>query len=157
MLKRLSFGLVAALAATTLAAQTSARAAASTADRVTVTGCIERADQVTTSAANTADPDSLQYVLVRPAPGQSSTGVAPAPTGTAGTAGDSRVMYRLSGDQQKLNPHVGHKVEIVGTPSVMAPASAAAGSATASALPTGSAPGLTVESVRMIDATCAAK
>ena len=175
MIRHFSFAIVAAaVAATSLAAQApsgstpssttpsaSASASATTADRVTVTGCIERADQIASSATNpTADPDSLQYVLVRAGEAGNSS-AAPAPTGTTGTAGggaESRVMYRLSGDQQKLNPHVGHKVEIVGTPSTMASSAAAspASGATAS-MPSGPAPGLTVENVRMLDATCSAK
>jgi hypothetical protein len=139
----------------------SSSSASAAADRVTVTGCIERADQVATNPAHPGDPDSLQYVLVRPAAEQTSSNASPAPTGTTGTAGagaESRVMYRLSGDQQKLNPHVGHKVEIVGTPSPMAETGrATAGATGASApMPSGTAPGLTVENVRMVDATCTA-
>lgn len=185
MIRHFSFAIVAAaVAATSLAAQspstssqtpatpnsatstasTASSTASTTANHVTVTGCIERADQMTSSATNpTADPDSLQYVLVRADAAQGNSGATPAPTGTTGTAGaaaQSRVMYRLSGDQQKLNPHVGHKVEIVGTPTTMASngTSAATPSAPgASTMPAGPAPGLTVENVRMLDATCAAK
>jgi hypothetical protein len=133
---------------------TSSSASASTANHVTVTGCIERADEMTSSAKNpTADPDSLQYVLVRPEPEHANGSPSSAPVGTTGTADNSRVMYRLSGDQQKLNPHVGHKVEITGTPSTMTASTAAAASAP---MPAGPAPGLMVENVRMLDATCTA-
>ena len=180
MLRHFSFAiLAAAVAATGLAAQAgssaspgsatqasqpssttspspSTSASASTTNHVTVTGCIERADQATSSAQNPpSDPDSLQYVLVRPQPEGTSAGAntAPAPVGTTGTEANSRVMYRLSGDQQKLNPHVGHKVEITGTPSTMGSSAASGASAP---MPAGAAPGLTVENVRMIDATCTA-
>jgi hypothetical protein len=172
MVRQFSFALLAAaFAATSLAAQagtstpaatpnTAASAAGSasapTANHVTVRGCIERADQVASATAPSGDPDSLQYVLVRPNPEQSSSAKS-TPTGTTGA---SRVLYRLSGDEQKLNPHVGHTVEIVGAPSVMG-ANSTATTPTASgaqaAMPTGPAPGLTVESVRMLDASCMSK
>jgi hypothetical protein len=177
MFRNFSFAIIAAaVAATSLAAQAPAPSAApsttpsnssasasngsarAAADRVTVTGCIERADQManTTAASSPGDPDSLQYVLVRPIAEQSSSAATPAPTGTTG---ESRVMYRLSGDQQKLNPHVGHKVEIVGMPTPMSAGNGATNAAAGASapMPAGPAPGLTVENVRMLDATCATK
>ena len=184
MFRNFSFAIIAAaVAATSLAAQGStsspssssqattpsatSSATASTgstasasgaADHITVTGCIERADQMANAATPTpaGDPDSLQYVLVRPIAEQSSSGATPAPTGTTG---ESRVMYRLSGDQQKLNPHVGHKVEIVGTATPMSAGNGASNAATGASapMPAGPAPGLSVENVRMLDATCATK
>ena len=160
MRRSLPFAILAsAFAAVSLAAQTpntsSANAAAGgTAHQVTVTGCIERADSVPSSPTAPGDPDSLQYVLVRPNPEQSNS---EAPTAATGTTGQSRVMYRLSGDQQKLNPHVGHKVEITGSPSAITPPAAAASGATAIMPASGNAPGLVVQSVRMIDASCSTK
>ena len=160
MRRSLPFAIIAsAFAAISLAAQapnsTSANAAAGgTAKQITVTGCIQRADAVAATPTAPADPDSLQYVLVRPNPEQSNSGAAPAATGTTG---ESRVMYRLSGDQQKLNPHVGHKVEITGTPSAITPPRAAASSATATMPADGGAPGLVVQNVRMIDASCSTR
>jgi hypothetical protein len=159
MRRSLPFAILAsAIAAVSLAAQTpnssSANAAAGgTPNHVTVTGCIERADTVAASPRAPADPDSLEYVLVRPSAEQSNSGASPVATGTSG---ESSVMYRLSGDQQKLNPHVGHKVEITGSPSAIEP-SAAAASGAISTMPSGAAPGLMVENVRMIDASCSSK
>jgi hypothetical protein len=157
MFRTLPYALLAtAFAAATLAAQ-APNSNSGTSNRVTATGCIERADQMTTASSSLGGAvDSLEFVLIRPAaePGSSAANAAPSPTGTTG---DSRVMYRLTGDQQKLNPHVGHKVEIVGTAALTSPAGSGASPAPgASALPPGSAPGLSVESVRMIDATCSA-
>lgn len=159
MRRSLPFAILAsAVLAVSLAAQTprtssSPNAAASgTPNHVTVTGCIQRADSVPASPNAPADPDSLQYVLVRPNPEQSRSGAAASTTGTTGT---SNVLYRLSGDQQKLNPHVGHKVEITGSPSAITPPAAAASGA--APMPGGNAPGLLVENVRMIDASCSSK
>jgi hypothetical protein len=52
--------------------------------------------------------------------------------------------YRLSAEDSKLSPHVGHKVEISGT--VEQPSASASGAA--------AAPTLKVDNVRMIAATC---
>ena len=82
MRRSLPFAVLAsAFLAVSLAAQapstSSADAAASgTPNHVTVTGCIQRADSVPASPNAPADPDSLQYVLVRPNPEQSSSGAA---------------------------------------------------------------------------------
>jgi hypothetical protein len=120
--------------------------AKSGAERVTATGCVERADQVAGDAAATT-VDSLSYVLIKSHPEK--------PTGTSGTisrqsAVDSQQsdrMYRLDGKQDELNPHVGHKVEISGTVAEAPTAPAGATSST-------HAPRLKVESVKMLDATC---
>jgi hypothetical protein len=112
-------------------------------NRVTVTGCVERADQLAGSAATTT-VDSLSFVLIKAA--------ADKPTGTSGTTpaeatAASDRMYRLDGKQDELNPHVGHKVEVSGTIAENPTAPAGATSST-------NAPRLRVESVKMIDATC---
>lgn len=103
--------------------------AAATASSTTVIGCIERADQVMTRG-NTADVDSLDFMLIKVQPG----GDADKPTGTSGAtavpgkppATGVGTMYRLRGQTNEINPHVGHQVEISGT--VTAPPSNAAGS-----------------------------
>jgi hypothetical protein len=112
-------------------------------NRVTVTGCVERADQMAGSAATTT-VDSLAFVLIKAS--------ADKPTGTSGTApadatAASDRMYRLDGKQDELNPHVGHKVEVSGTVAEAPTAPAGATSST-------NAPRLRVESIKMIDATC---
>src|SRR5215204_3731132 len=114
---------IAAHAQTTAAPQTqSARADAQT---ITVTGCVERADQVATSGAAATTVDSLSFVLTHATKG----GTADAPSATVGTSGSAKPapgsMYRLDGDVPTLNPHVGHKVEVSGTlaaPGAAAPA-----------------------------------
>lgn len=113
-------------------------------DRVTLSGCIERADQLAGNAATTT-VDSLTFVLVQPK--------AEAPTGTSGTATPDRAsaaatrMYRLDGRVEELNPHVGQKVEVSGTVAETPTAPAGAGSST-------NAPRLKVESVKMLAPTC---
>jgi hypothetical protein len=111
--------------------------------RITVTGCVERADQMAGNTATTT-VDSLSFVLIKPQ--------ADKPTGTSGTvASDTAAqpdrMYRLDGKLEELNPHVGHKVEIAGMVAEAPTAPAGATSAT-------NAPRLKVESIRMLDPTC---
>ena len=110
--------------------------------RVTVTGCVERADQMAGNTATTT-VDSLSYVLIKAQPEK--------PTGTAGVAADRNAapdrLYRLDGKQEELNPHVGHKVEVTGTVAEVATAPAGATSST-------NAPRLKVEAVKMLEPTC---
>ena len=126
-----------------LVAQTSAPGQKNTDSRVTVTGCIERADQMAGNTATTT-VDSLSFVLIKSQPAK--------PTGTTGaTAGDQSPtpdrMYRLDGKLEDLNPHVGHKVEISGTVAEVPTAPAGASSST-------NAPRLKVEAVKMLEPTC---
>jgi hypothetical protein len=135
--------------------------------KVTLTGCVERADQVASSGASATTVDSLSFVLMHAskdgaaesrseAVGTSGTASTPASgaastpaTGAASAAkGD---MYRLDADVAKLNPHVGHKVEVTGVLD-----SAAAGAAAATDPPSReNAPRMKVESVKMLAETCA--
>src|SRR5437763_13900458 len=74
-------------------------------EKITITGCVERADQVAAPGTLGTTTDSLHFVLIN----------IPAPAvGTSGSKPSARSMhkgYRLDGDAEKLNPHVGHKVE----------------------------------------------
>ena len=110
--------------------------------RVTVTGCIERADQMAGNSATTT-VDSLSYVLIRP---QADKPIATSGTATEHNAALDR-MYRLDGKQEELNPHVGHKVEVTGTVAETPTAPAGATSST-------NAPRLKVEAVKMIEPSC---
>jgi len=133
--------------------------ASTKADTITVSGCIERSPQ--SSAANSPAPGGAP-----PAPGGAppAPGGAPGAVGTAGSSSrsDSGFMlnvpkptsaaagapsarptsYRLDGDDSKLSPHVGHKVEITGNLDQ-------ASSSTPS-----SSPKLKVDSVKMIASSC---
>jgi hypothetical protein len=135
-------------------------------ERITVSGCVERADQVTPNAGSTVGTtvSSLDFVLIKARVGEGRSSTTSA-TGTSGTAASNAAtgaasansvgaMYRLVGDQGTLNPHVGHQVEITGTSDrpINAPA---AGPAADPANPTAAtAPRLTVQSVKMISQTC---
>jgi hypothetical protein len=84
--------------------------------------------------------DSLSFVL-RDMP----------PSGTAGTTGvkgnaASDKGYRLDADVAKLNPHVGHKVEITGYVDEPAATNGAATSV--------NGPKVKVETIKMIAETC---
>lgn len=136
-------------------------AAAPSPGAVTMTGCVERADQLMTGGANTlaTSIDSLDFVLIR----AKVSGAEPsAPVGTAGSGGvpgasarpDDRIgeMFRLDGETAMLNPHVGHQVEVVGTRTGANPARDPRASASTPTLAT--APTVRVESVKMIAETC---
>ena len=120
-----------------------------TSGKVTLTGCVERADQMSGATATTT-VDSLSFVLIHATKGAS----ADAPKGTAGTTSSASkdAMYRLAGDSSKLNPHVGHKVEVTGTLDAAAAKPSGASSDTPSA---SSAPKLTVLDLKMVAETCA--
>ena len=137
-----------------LAAGLAAQApAANTPDRVTVTGCVERADQVAPTGTLGTTVDSLDFVLIA-----SNDNPSPAATGTAGTSGSTPgepttpaagPMYKLDAETGKLNPHVGHKVEVSGT---LEKAADVSGSPATD--PLAAARTLKVDSVKMLAATC---
>jgi hypothetical protein len=115
---------------------------------ITVSGCIQRAEQAPTGTTGTpgatGSTRDTKFLL---------TNAAVSPTGTTGTAGAAPSTavaseYRLDADDAKLTPHVGHKVEISGTvvppPSTTEPPAASAANA----------PKLKVDTVKMISSTC---
>ena len=128
--------------------------AASQADRavpgeITVTGCLERADQVAGSTTAAATVDSLTFMLIH---AEKGTATEVQPTGTSGAKGDNKgSSYRLDGDVSTLNPQVGHKVEITGTLAApTAPTSASVDPQSPS-----NAPQLKVAHIKMVSETCA--
>jgi hypothetical protein len=162
------------IAATTFAqtqggASSPTAAAARAGDKVTITGCVERADQLNSSSGSTVGTsvDSLDFVLIKaeaiaPAgsaakapsnPGSTANAnSAPAAVGTTGNASTAPI-YRLEASTDKLNPHVGHKVEVIGTREAIAP-NAPAQAADPANPSTATAPRLMVESVKMISESC---
>jgi len=161
------------MAATTFAqtqsgASSPTSAAAGAADRITITGCVERADQLNSNSGSTVGTsvDSLDFVLVKAeaiapagstasAPSTARSDAPPAGGAAVGTSGSaSAPVYKLEASVDKLNPHVGHKVEVVGTREANAP-NAAANAADPANPTTATAPRLMVESVKMISDSCA--
>jgi hypothetical protein len=135
------------------------RKAVQQAAKVTVVGCVERADQVTQIGTPSTTVDSLSFVLLEPKAGSRAPGGAGAPTGTSGStarpdAGTSAAprMYRLDGEVETLNPHVGQQVEVTGRLVAADPAPATPAPATTDS--PASAPSLKVESLKMLAATC---
>jgi hypothetical protein len=116
---------------------------------ITVTGCIQKAAQAPTGTSGTAASGSAmkepQFVLAN------ASLSASGPAGTSGTTPPVTAVaseYRLDADEAKLTPHIGHKVEIIGTPE---PGARATQPPAASAA---NAPKLKVDSVKMIAANC---
>jgi hypothetical protein len=126
--------------------------------KITLTGCVERADQVASSGASATTVDSLSFVLIHASKG----GAADARTEAVGTSGTAAAagtpgaakgdMYRLDADVSKLNPHVGHKVEVTG---VLDSTAAAAAPAASDPPSRDNAPRVKVEAVKMLAETCA--
>jgi hypothetical protein len=120
--------------------------------KITLTGCVERADQMNATGTATTTVDSLSFVLIHATRGTA----ADAPKGTTGTSSrtpavDQGRTYRLDGATSKLNPHVGHKVEVTGALDPSAADSAASGDPSSPS----SAPRLTVDTIKMLAETCA--
>jgi hypothetical protein len=114
---------------------------------ITITGCVERADQVSAAVTAGTTVDSLSFVLIKATRGTGADARAAGTSGTqASTEKDS--MYRLDAEVSKLNAHVGHKVEVTGT------LVGAIDSTTKSADPSASAPRLKVDRVKMLSETC---
>ena len=135
------------LAAAALAAQTQTTAASaqqqpSTAkapQKITITGCVERADQMRGADTVGTTTDSMHFVLV--------TIPTTEAVGTSGAARPSMDKgYRLDADEKQLNPHVGHKVEITGAVDEPAATTGAASSI--------NGPMVKVQSVKMLSETC---
>jgi|SRR6478736_6470328 len=101
---------------------------------VTVEGCIQKG-AAATPAGTTGTTGSSASAFMLTSAAKPATSKETAPIASS---------YKLSADDSKLTPHVGHKVEISGT---VEPPSASASAATA-------APTLKVDNVKMIAATC---
>ena len=123
-----------------------AGAQSSAAKTITVTGCVAKAEQAATGTTGTAGApaakDTTKFVL---------NNASISPSGTAGTAGANPPAaaaseYKLDGDDAKLTPHVGHKVEITGT--------VAEAKGDMSAPAAGNSPKLKVDSVKMVSPSC---
>jgi hypothetical protein len=116
-----------------------------------VTGCVAKAEPAATGTAGAAGAagaakDETKFVLSH---------ASISPSGTAGTAGAANPPataiaseYKLDGDDAKLSPHVGHKVEITGT------VDEAKGATQAPAASAANAPKLKVDSLKMVSPSC---
>jgi hypothetical protein len=128
---------------------TTPQANSATSGEITVTGCVERADQVAASTTAASTVDSLTFMLIH---AQKGTATEAQPTATSGTKeGVKGSSYRLDADVSTLNPHVGHKVEVTGTLAAPTMPSASTAEPTSPA----NAPRLKVAHVKMVSETCA--
>ena len=112
-----ALALTVALAAQAPPSSTPASGAQTTAvQTVTVTGCLKPIQASATATAGTTGSTSTQPKFM-------ITNLVTTPAATAGTTGGTATAskvtiteYRLDFDEAKLTPHVGHKIEISGTP-----------------------------------------
>jgi hypothetical protein len=144
-----AIGVVALGCAVALQAQapTGREANRATPAEITLTGCVERADQVSAAVTAGTTVDSLSFVLIKATKGTTADARAAGTSGTqASTEKDS--TYRLDAEVSKLNPHVGHKVEVTGT--LVGAIDSTVKSADASA----GAPRLKVGQIKMLSETC---
>jgi len=151
-MKRLSIALTFALglaAVAALQAQVPPAAPADKGDRVTVTGCFERAVPTAVGTGGSLDhPPSpfTKFVLTELTEGAASD--------TAGTSGKRmKIAYRLDlADEANAAAHEGHKVEITGTVDKSESAQPGKEGGRSSS---DHAPKLKVESIKMIASSCA--
>lgn len=158
----IALGLAVSLFAQTPPASQSSYANAKT---ITVTGCVERAEQSATGTAGTTGiagstgVEEPKFVLTNVAASASGTSAS----GTAGTSGTSEAgsasiasKYRLDADDEKLQDHVGHKVEITGTvpPAPSAASTTEPPSSSSSSASSEKPPKLKVDTVKMVSSTC---
>jgi hypothetical protein len=154
-----------ALAVGGAAAQAPTQQRSGAAEKITVTGCVERADQVVDRANLGTTVDSQTFILIKAgsesgAAGAAGTaGAAPSGAAGAGAAGataakDIGPMYWLSG-KQDFNAHVGHKVEVAGTTERPAPGAVGTSGSTNQTTQSVAAPqAIAVESIKMVSSTC---
>jgi hypothetical protein len=139
------------------------------ADTITLTGCLQNAPTVGTSARETAPNSDAAAGKVQDAAATSPRNTTeaqfvlnsatmtadgratPAPVGTSGA---KATTYRLQGDAGMLSPHLNRRVEISGT--LQSSSASATGAANAAPGSTAASPTLKVESVKMLAETCAA-
>jgi hypothetical protein len=155
---------VACLATAGASAQSGSTAASAmkdSKDTITVTGCLQP-DTMSAANSTTGPSYKLTSVMKSDAP-STATGT----TGTTGTTGSKpspsvASAYVLDGTDAELKAHVGHKIEVTGTPisrqesartgDPAPPASTESASRSADM-----APRLKVSSVRMIASDCSPK
>lgn len=129
--------------------QTAAQANRATPAEITLTGCVERADQVSEPATLGTTVDSLSFVLIKATKGGAGDAQTAGTTGTTSKT-EPENMYRLDADVSTLNPHVGHKVEVTGALDTAATPAANGEPRTAA-----NAPKVRVSRLKMIAETCA--
>jgi hypothetical protein len=131
--------------------------------QVVMTGCVERADQLVPAGGNATGTtvDSLDFVLTHAQVSDSPHPSSPGAIGTSGTrsggaVGDNGIgaMYKLDGEIDTINPHVGHRVEITGT---REPSGTGARPPSSTAINPSAAnvPAIKVVSLRLLSETCA--
>jgi hypothetical protein len=123
----------------------------SAAKKITVAGCVAKAEAAQTptgtagaaGAGASASAKEAKFVL------QDASMAGGATAGTAGAPATAIAsQYKLDGDDSKLTPHVGHKVEITGT------VAEAKGGTEPPAASAANAPTLKVDSVKMVAPSC---
>ena len=134
-------------------AQPPAAAPADSANKITVTGCLQPAPPGPTGTAGTTDASrdaagNEKFVL---------TNVTPAPAKDAGAASTSAARtYQLVANEAALTPHAGKKLEVTGILDDQAGGTRAANpAAPESPAAAAKAPKLIVESGKIVAPTCA--
>jgi hypothetical protein len=123
---------------------------ATASERITVIGCVERADQLAaTGPATSANVDSQMFVLMKADDNERGADAA-RPVGTSGSA----PLYWLDGDKAQLNLRVGQKVEISGTRMDATASGAPPESPNADNPSPVNAPRLKVDTTKVIAETC---
>jgi hypothetical protein len=117
-------------------------AAPASADKIVVTGCVQRTAQLPVGTSGTSNPvgDAAKFILTK--------------ASSASASSAAQQTYRLDAEESTLTPHVGQKVEITGTLEAAKPAAAVTGDPAPPAAPAASPSKLKVTSVKMVAASC---
>ena len=155
-MKTFGLALFIAVVGTGLALQAQTPSTPSNANKVTVTGCVQRASTQTptgTSGTSGASIPDTKFILANATAGTATAGTS-GTTNPPSSAMATAPRYRLDdAAESKITPHVGHKVEITGTLDEQSHAAGSTG--TAGAASSGAAaPKLNVDSIRMIASSC---
>jgi hypothetical protein len=115
--------------------------------KITLQGCVERQGSATGTAGAVGTAGSAGSFILTKAERQ------PAATAPAAGASAATMTYRLDADSAKLNPHVGHKVEVTGVMEAISGAKPQVGSTQPPSAST-TAPTFKVDEVKMLAASC---
>ena len=155
-MRRVGLALLLSAAVVTVSVGAQTTPSSSNANKVTVTGCVQRATSDaptgTSGVAGAAKTDT-QFILANATAGTATAGTSGTTTPST-SAMPTAPRYRLDdAEQTKIAPHVGHRVEISGTvdDASRSTSPGATPGATSTAAP---APKLKVDSIKMLASSC---
>ena len=152
-------GVVTALAPTALAQSNPPPAPAQSATTVTLIGCVAKVPAAVAGRPTPAVPSGVTHILTDAEAGGSSPvargrGAAPPATPQPPMVIEPQYWLKTATTTILLTEHETHRVEVVGTPTVIQPAAGAPGRSTAPPTPNSPTSLLTITSLKMLSTEC---